>query len=218
MGPLFKDRIDAGRQLARQLEAYAGESTVVLGMARGGVILAGEIARGLNAPLDVLVVRKIGAPGNPEYGVGAVAPLDVQVFDDRALNALHVTPDDLMPIVTRELAEIGRRLQAYRGGLPPLSLKGKAAILVDDGLATGITAVAAARYARRLEAERTVFAAPVCSKPGCELVSKEVDEVVCLQIPEMFFAVGMWYEDFTQTEDEQVVRALAQPRIGGYVG
>lgn len=218
MGPLFAHRRDAGRKLAESLRRFADPKPVVLGMARGGVVLAGEVVAALSAPLDVLVVRKIGAPGNPEYGVGAVAPMDVEVFDDRALQSLGLTPADLQPTVQRELEEIGRRLEAYRAGMPPLDLQGKTAILVDDGLATGITAVAAARYARKLGAASVIFAAPVCSRPGSRLLSEEVDRVACLHTPEIFFAVGMWYEDFTQTEDKEVLDILAAARVGGYLG
>lgn len=218
MQPLFADRRDAGRKLAESLLRFANQEPVILGMARGGVVLGGEVGRALKAPLDVLVVRKIGAPRNLEYGVGAVAPLDVEVIDRAALGSLRLTEEDLRPTIERELQEIQRRLEAYRAGMPPLDLHEKTAILVDDGLATGITALAAARYARKLGAARVIFAAPVCSRPGASLLEDEVDEVACLHRPDVFFAVGTWYDDFTQTEDDEVLRILAAARSGGYLG
>ena len=216
MGPIFKDRMEAGRKMAGALQRFEDRNPIVLGMARGGVVLAAAIAEELHAPLDVLVVRKIGAPGNPEFGVGAVAPQGISVFDDYAMKSLYLRPADLQRSVNQELAEVERRLDLYRSGQAPLDLKGHTAILVDDGLATGITAVAAARYARHLGASYTVFAAPVCSRPGSVLLDPEVDEVLCLETPAMFYAVGMWYEDFSQVEDEQVLQILAMARTKGY--
>lgn len=204
-GPLFQDRIDAGKQLAISLMRFAQKDPVILGMARGGVVLAAEIARQLDAQFDVLVVRKIGAPMNPEYGVGAVAPMDVSVFDEDVLRTLHLTDEALRPTVQRELAEVERRVATYRAGMRPLDLANRVVIIVDDGLATGISAVAAARYAKKLGASYLVFAAPVCSRQGSDLVAEEVEEVVCLQTPAAFFAVGAWYDDFSQVEDREIV-------------
>ena len=212
MGPIFRNRQDAARKLAQPLLKFAPRDPIVLGMARGGVVLAGEIALALGAEVDILVVRKIGAPRNPEYGVGAVAPNGVTVFDNAALASLGLRPDDLALTVNRETTEIDRRLNLYRHGLLPLEVANRVVILVDDGLATGITALAAARYIKSLGASYVVFAAPVCSRPGASLLEEEVDEVICLDTPEVFFAVGMWYEDFTQVEDEEVMRVMEYAR------
>ena len=212
MGPLYKDRHDAGRRLAEPLQKYAADNPLILGLARGGVIVARPIAEALGAELDVLVVRKVGAPSNPEYGVAAVAPMDICVFDFEAMNALQLHRNSLQPYVNRELAEISRRLSIYRRGMAALTAANRVVILVDDGLATGITAVAAARYVKRLGAKYVVFAAPVCSRPGSSALKDEVEEIVCLHAPEIFFAVGMWFEDFSQAEDEEVVEALAATR------
>jgi predicted phosphoribosyltransferase len=212
MGPLFRDRIDAARQLSAPLMKFADKQPFVLGMARGGVVVAGEIAQALGAAVDVLVVRKVGAPMNPEYGVGAVAPGGVSVFDHAGLAALGLTPADMQPSVTEEVAEIDRRLALFRRGMLPLELSNRLVILVDDGLATGITALAAARYVKSLGASYVVFAAPVCSRPGIRSIEEEVEEVVCLHAPQMFFAVGLWYEDFSQVEDYEVMRVMEVAR------
>ena len=217
MGPIFRDRMDAARKLAQPLQKYSGQDPIVLGMARGGVILAKEIAQAIGADLDVLVVRKIGAPSNPEYGVGAVAPNGTAVFDNAALASLHLKSSDLDPALRRETDEIDRRLELYRRGMLPLDLANKTVILVDDGLATGITALAAARYVKSLGARYVVFAAPVCSRPGALMLEEEVDEVVCLELPEVFFAVGMWYADFSQVEDDEVIRAMDFARKHEYL-
>jgi predicted phosphoribosyltransferase len=217
MGPLFRNRIDAARKLAVPLRRFAGLNPIVLGMARGGVVLAGEIAKALGAEADVLVVRKIGAPRNPEYGVGAVAPNGVAVFDNAALASLGLRQEDLDLAVARETAEIDRRLRTYRQGLPPLDVANRTVILVDDGLATGITALAAVRYVKGLGASTVVFAAPVCSRPGALMLKDEVEELVCLESPEVFFAVGMWYDDFSQVEDEEVIRVMEFTRKSEYL-
>ena len=217
MAPLFKNRSDAGQQLAMSLMRFAKDNPVVLGMARGGMILAAEIAKALDAQLDVLVVRKIGAPSNPEYGVGAVAPMGVPVFDHEALGSLHLDEEDLRPIVASELREVERRLRTYRACLEPLDLANRLVILADDGLATGITAVAAARYAKKLGASYLVFAAPVSSLQGARLVEREVEELVCLQTPAAFFAVGAWYDDFSQVEDEAIIEIMEMAKRREYL-
>jgi putative phosphoribosyl transferase len=217
MGPLFKDRLDAARKLAQPLMRFTSQNPIVLGMARGGVVLAVEIARDLHADVDVLVVRKIGAPRNPEYGVGAVAPNGVSVFDNAALESLGLRSGDLSQTIDRETAEIDRRQSLYRGGLASLDVADRTVILVDDGLATGITAIAAARFVKSLGAKHVVFAAPVCSRPGALTLQDEVDEIVCVESPEVFFAVGMWYSDFSQVEDDEVMRVLERSRKQEYL-
>lgn len=209
VGPSFRDRVDAGRQLASPLAKFSGENPLVLGLARGGVVVAAEIARALDAELDVLVVRKIGAPANPEFGIGAVAPLNTSVFDFEAMRSLNLTRAAIQPHVNRELTELSRHQAMFRPGRGEIVAANRTVILVDDGLATGITAVAAARYVKRLGASRIIFAAPVCSRPGSANLEPEVEEIVCLVVPDVFFAVGMWFEDFTQVEDREVLETLS---------
>jgi putative phosphoribosyl transferase len=181
------------------------------------VVLAKEIAQALGATMDVLVVRKIGAPTNPEFGVGAVAPDGTCVFDRSALEMLGIQEWDLGQTITKETEEIERRLKTYRHGLLPLDLANRTAILVDDGLATGITALAAARYVKKLGPSEVIFAAPVCSQPGARMLEDEVEEVVCLSCPAVFQAVGAWYEDFSQVEDDQVIEAMEYARRREYL-
>lgn len=204
----FRDRFDAGRKLASVLSHLKVRRPVVVGLARGGLEVASEVARLLEAPLDVLIARKVGAPHHPEYGIGAVAPGGISVYDRCAVARLAIQEDELTLITAAEVAEVERRLQLYRGN-KPLDLSGKCVILVDDGLATGITALAACRYARSLAPARLVFAVPVSSEQGAALLRPEVDEFVCLEVPISFHAVGACYEDFTQTSDEEVLQLLA---------
>ncbi|WP_328875191.1 phosphoribosyltransferase [Streptomyces sp. NBC_00287] len=209
---LFRDRGHAGRELAQELrsrhEKRAFEDPVVLALPRGGVTVAQEVARALDAPLDVLVARKIGAPFQEEFGVGAICGDDPPVFDDWALGRLGLTPTTLAPVVARERAELHRREELYRHGRPALDLRGRTVIVVDDGLATGATARAALRWIRGRSPERVLLAVPVGSPEGVELMSREADEVVCLHRPVDFMAVGLWYDDFQQLTDADVLAAL----------
>jgi putative phosphoribosyl transferase len=206
---IFADRIDAGDRLAKGLAHLAGSDCVVLAIPRGGVIVGEVIARELGAPLDVVVPRKIGAPGNPELAIGAVAP-GIRVLDPRMVGALGVTDRYLEREIAEQEAEIERRQRAYRGGRPPQPVEGRVAIVVDDGVATGSTAVAALRWARARGAERVVLAVPVAPPQSLERLRAEADEVVVLETPQPFLAVGEWYRDFDQTTDEQVVSARAR--------
>lgn len=206
---IFEDRIDAGERLAEALKEYAGPDTVVLGIPRGGVIVAEVVARSLGVPLDVVVPRKVGAPGNPELGLGAVAP-GVRVLDPWLIGRLGVTEEYLEREIAAEEAETVRRLRAYRGDRPPLDLSGKTAIVVDDGVATGGTAVAAIRWARAQGAGTVVLAVPVAPPQTMERLRHEADRVVALATPEPFFAVGEWYRRFDQTSDEEVIAALGR--------
>ena len=206
---IFADRIDAGERLAKGLAHLAGSDCVVLAIPRGGVIVGEVIAREIGAPLDVVVPRKIGAPGNPELAIGAVAP-GIRVLDPRMVGALGVTDRYLEREIAEQEAEIERRQRAYRGGRPPQPVEGRVAIVVDDGVATGSTAVAALRWARARGAERVVLAVPVAPPQSLERLRAEADEVVVLETPQPFLAVGEWYRDFDQTTDEQVVSALAR--------
>lgn len=184
-------------------------SPVVVGLARGGIEVASEVAKELSAPLDVLIARKVGAPVNPEYGIGAVAPGGVSVFDEDAVDRLGIPDQELAEITLREVAEVERRLRVYRGD-SHLDLKDHCVVIVDDGLATGITALAAVRYARSLQPSRLVFAVPVSSTQGAELIAPEVDEFIALETPPLFYAVGAWYDDFSQTTDEEVLTLMRQ--------
>ncbi len=209
--PLFADRTDAGRQLAERLAPYRGPDVVVLALPRGGVPIAAEVARALDAPLDVVVARKVGAPGHPEFGVGAVAPGGVLLLNRPTVEALGLTEADLAPIVERERAEMDRRLRRYRGDGTP-DVRGRTVVLVDDGLATGVTAAAAVEAIRRGRPRRIVLAVPVCSPQAAEALAETVDAVVCVARPADFRAVGMWYRDFDQSSDAEVVALLREAR------
>jgi putative phosphoribosyl transferase len=201
---LFRDRRDAGRFLARRLKRYAGRSDVlVLALPRGGVPVAYEVARELRAPLDLFLVRKLGLPGHEEYAMGAIASGGVRVLNDRVVG--QGIPADVIDRVTRrELQELERREQAYRGNRPPPEIRGRTVILVDDGLATGSTMRAAAAALRRLGPKKVVVAVPVAAPETCDELRTEVDEVVCAETPQPFQAVGLWYDDFSQTTDDEV--------------
>lgn len=207
----FADRREAGRRLAGRLLELAPESPVVLALPRGGVPVAREVALALRAPLDVLVVRKLGAPHNPEYGIGAVAE-GARVIDPEAIAVLDIDNRALGEIAGRETEELRRRVDLYRGGRQPLELTGRTAIVVDDGVATGVTDAAALRGARRRRPRRLVLAVPVCPPDSLRRLRVEADEVVCLCTPRPFFGVGQWYGDFSQVSDEEVVTILEELR------
>jgi predicted phosphoribosyltransferase len=198
--------------LGERLSDYAGrEGVVVLALPRGGVPVGYEVARVLRVPLDVFVVRKLGVPGREELALGAVASGGVRVLNEEVVAALRLGEGEIDPIVARELAELERRERAYRGGRPPLELEGKVAILVDDGLATGATMRAAALAVRELGPQSVVAAVPVAARQTCDAFRGDVDEIVCAYTPEPFYAVGLWYDDFAQTDDAEV-RELLQVR------
>lgn len=204
----FADRPDAGRRLAKRLAPLAGEAPIVVALPRGGVPVAQEVAAALGAPLEVLVVRKLGAPHNQEYGIGAIAEGGTRVIDPEAIAVLGIDEGALDSIVEREAAELSRRVAAYRGGKPPRSLEGRTAIVVDDGVATGVTVTAALRAVRRQGPRRTILAVPVCPPESALRLRGEADEVVCLRTPALLYGVGQWYRDFSQVSDEEVVSAL----------
>lgn len=206
----FSNRHDAGRQLAAHLLPLAAEQPVVIGLPRGGVPVAEEIALALGAPLEILAVRKIGAPANPEYGIGAIAEDGTRLLDLEAVASLGLDADALEEIVARESAELRRRVGAYRGDRPPLSLRGRTVIVVDDGVATGVTDTAALRVARRRGPVRLVLAVPVCAPDSAARLRQEADELVCLIEPEQLYGVGQWYADFTQVSDAEVLAALGR--------
>ncbi|HEX9717552.1 MAG TPA: phosphoribosyltransferase family protein [Actinomycetota bacterium] len=206
---IFEDRVEAGERLAKALVDYSGADAVILAIPRGGVIVGEVVARQLGVPLDVVVPRKIGAPGNPELGLGAIAP-GVRVIDPRMVEMLGVSESYLERQIAAEEEEIERRLGAYRGGRPPADVAGKVAVVVDDGVATGGTAFAALRWAKAQGASTVVLAVPVAPGASIGRLEQEADRVVVLSAPEPFFAVGEWYRRFDQTTDEEVVAALAR--------
>jgi putative phosphoribosyl transferase len=207
----FFNRTEAGQFLAENLSSYANrDDVIVLGLPRGGVPVAAEVAKRLNAPLDVFVVRKLGLPGHPELAMGAIASDGVRVFNGEVVNALRIPDEVIDAVSTEEFVELERREKAYRAGLPSLDVEGKTVIVVDDGIATGSTMLAAVSALRQLSAARIVVAAPVIAASACREIQRQADEVVAVMIPERFYAVGQWYEDFSQTSDEEVRDLLAQ--------
>jgi putative phosphoribosyl transferase len=210
---LFADRYDAGRRLAVALERHRVEHPLVLGLPRGGVVVGYEIATALGAELDVLIVRKLGVPGAEEFAMGAVAP-GATLLNQDLVARLGISRSVVDLVVARELAELKRREQAYRGNRPPIHVQGRTVILVDDGLATGATAQAAVESLRRQQPRQIIFAAPVCSRDGAEALQRVVDEVVCLECPEHFQAVGLWYRDFSPTSDAEVLECLRAAQAG----
>ena len=208
---LFRDRHDAGRVLAERLAAYANRPDVlVLALPRGGVPVAYEVARALGAPLDVFVVRKLGVPGYEELAMGAVATGGVRVLNDQLIERLSI-PDHMIDAVTaRERQELARRERLYRGGRPPPDISGRSVILVDDGLATGATMKAAIEALRQQNPARIVVAVPTAAPETCEEMKAKADDVICAITPEPFEAVGRWYQDFSQTTDEEVGALLAR--------
>lgn len=207
---LFTDRTDAGRRLAAALRHLERRDPVVLGLPRGGVPVAYEVAQALGAPLDVIVVRKLGVPYHPELGFGAIGEGGVRVISDEIVRHAGVREKDLAAVERTEEAELVRRAGAYRKGRPRLPLRGRPVIVVDDGIATGATARAACRVVKAQGAAHVVLAVPVASPDVVARLREDVDEVVCLSTPSLFSAVGEWYRDFSQTSDEEVVGLLAR--------
>lgn len=206
----FRDRVDAGRVLARELEEYKGRPDVlVLALPRGGVPVAFEVARELGAPLDVFVVRKLGMPGHEEYAIGAIATGGVRIINSEAIRTFGVTNAEIEAVTAEERLELERRERRYRDGRPAPDVAGKTVILVDDGLATGSTMRAAVEALCQEEPARLVVAVPTAAPETCKEIAALVDEMVCAITPEPFYAVGLWYDDFGQTTDEEVHDLLA---------
>ena len=208
---LFKDRREAGSQLASKLTQYQGlKNVIVLGLARGGVVTAAEVADALHAPLNVIVVRKIGAPDNEELALGAIAEHGEGIFNEELIGLLGVSPHYLQREVERQKLILKSRLDLYRGSAPAPELKGKVVILVDDGIATGASMRVAIQSLRQAGVKKLVMAVPVAAPDSLERIAQEVDETVCLASPHQFGAVGFFYRSFEQTSDEEVVRLLAR--------
>jgi len=206
---IFDDRVDAGRRLAQRLHAYAKRGDViVLGIPRGGVPVAAEVATALGAPLDVFVSRKLGVPGQEELAFGAVATGGVRVLDRDLIESVGISKQEIEQITERVRGELERRERLYRGSGPPLQLEGKIAILVDDGIATGSSMLAAIQALRHLKPARIVVAVPVAPLSTCHRLRSEVDELVCVHMPEEFYAIGNFYSDFSQVADEEVTELL----------
>ena len=209
---IFRDRREAGRLLAERLSAYRDKKPIVLALPRGGVEVGYEIARALGAPLDVVVARKLGVPGQPELAMGAIGPSGTYVLNEDIVGWLDISEDELEQIASRESREMGRRVRLFRSDRPEPMLKGKTVILVDDGIATGMTVRAAIEYIGQQEPGHLVLAVPVCAAGTAELLRSEVDDLVSLKTPFELLAIGYWYEDFEQVSDEEVVELLERFR------
>ena len=205
----FRDREDAGRQLAEWLLRYRDEDPIVLALPRGGVPVGYEVGRALKAPLDVFVARKLGAPHQPELGIGAVAQDGARVLNERIVQEIGVSEEYIERIAAEETAEAERRLRLFRGEeRPEPKVQERTAILVDDGIATGVTTRAAIEALRRRNPRRLVLAVPVCAAQTAELLRQEVDELICMEVPSNLMAIGFWYQNFEQTSDEEVIELL----------
>lgn len=208
---LFKDRSDGGKQLVEKLLAYKDQKDViVLGLVRGGVVTAFEVAQGLGLPLNIIVVRKIGAPGNEELGLGAITETGEGIFNDHLISMLGVSSDYIKKEVERQKKIAQHRSILFRSNCPPPDLKGKTVIVVDDGIATGVSIRVAIKSIKAEGAKKIVLAVPVAAPDSLKKIEKEVDGVVCLSSPHFFEAVGAFYRVFDQTEDEEIVRLLAK--------
>lgn len=213
MTMVFDDRTDAGRKLAARLDQYKDKRDVlVLGLPRGGVPVAYEVAEHLGAPLDVFLVRKLGVPGNEEFAMGAIATGGVRVINDYALRQMGVTTEALAAVAAREQRELERRESLYRGDEVEPDIAGKTVILVDDGLATGATMRAAVLAVKVKKPRKVVVAVPTGSAEACHILAAEADEVLCLDVPAHFGGVGAWYRDFSQTSDQEVLDLLRKAR------
>lgn len=208
---LFPNRIEAGRELARKLSKYADRPDVlVLALPRGGVPVGYEVARSLHAPLDVFVVRKLGLPGREELAIGAIATGGVRVLNQDVIGALRIPDQVIEAVAAEERQELRRRERAYRGDKPPEEVRDRTVILVDDGLATGSTMRAAIAAVRQQQPARIVVAVPVGAPETCAEFQSEADETVCARMPDPFYAVGLWYDDFSQTTDQEVHQLLEE--------
>jgi putative phosphoribosyl transferase len=211
MSRQFRDRLDAGQQLAARLGAYANRpDVIVLALPRGGVPVAYEVATALHAPLDVFLVRKLGVPGIPELAFGALASGGIVVTNPEVIAELNIRESEIQQVVAREQKELERRERIFRGDRPPLALRHQTVIVVDDGLATGATMRAVVHALRQQSPARVIVAVPTAPREVCAELSREVDELICLMTPQTFYAISVWYEDFGQTSDAEVRELLAR--------
>jgi putative phosphoribosyl transferase len=209
---LFRDRKDAGLRLAERLARYRDEDSVVLALPRGGVPVGYEVARALKVPLDVFIARKLGAPNQPELGIGAVAQDGSRVLNERIVEEIGVSEEYIERVAAEETKEAERRIKLFRGERPEPEVRERTAILVDDGIATGVTTRAAIEALRRRDPRRLVLAVPVCTTYTAESLRREVDELICLEAPSNLMAIGLWYRYFEQTSDEEVIDLLERAR------
>lgn len=206
---IFQNRTTAGRELAQQLKQYANrKDVIVLGTPRGGVPVAFEVAKALEAPLDIFVLRKLGVPGHEELAFGAIASGGIRILDRQTIEGLGITGLEIERVTRAEQLELERRERAYRGGRPPLNVRRLAVILVDDGIATGSSMRAAVRALRQMNPATLVIATPVAPRSTCNRLRPEVDELVCLKMPEPFYGVGQFYRDFSEVPDAEVIHLL----------
>lgn len=214
MAPFFKDRSDAGRKLAQKMQAYVyRDDVIVLGLPRGGVPVAFEVAQAINAPLDIFLVRKLGVPGHEELAMGAIASGGVRVLNEDVVNYLGVPNRIIDQVAEREQQELERRERAYRGGRPLPELRHRTVILVDDGLATGASMRAAVAALRTHDPSRVIVAVPTAAPETCEVFEDIVDDIICAITPRPFLGVGAWYEEFSQTTDDEVRTLLEQAAV-----
>jgi putative phosphoribosyl transferase len=211
-GAPFRDREDAGRRLAERLARYQSENPVIFALPRGGVPVGYEVARALKAPLEVFIARKLGAPNQPELGIGAVAQDGSRVLNERIVEAIDVSEEYVQRIAVEEIEEARRRLKLFRGERPEPEVRERTTILVDDGIATGVTTWAAIAALGQREPRRLVLAVPVCAAQTAESLRGEVDELICLEAPSDLMAISIWYRHFEQTSDEEVIELLERAR------
>ncbi|OGK16149.1 hypothetical protein A2690_01785 [Candidatus Roizmanbacteria bacterium RIFCSPHIGHO2_01_FULL_39_12b] len=210
---IFKDRADAGRQLARSLQKYRRENAIILALPRGGIAVAYEIAKILELPLNVIISRKLGSPGNSEFGIGAISENHVRVLDKKTIDFLNISKKEINEIIKQENLELQRRIYTYRHNQKLPSLFNKTAILIDDGVATGVTAQAAIKVVYKLRPKKIVFATPVCAQQAAGVIKNQVDDFICLFCPYDLSAIGAYYKSFFQVTDEQVIEFL-KSKIG----
>lgn len=207
---VFRDREEAGQRLANNLEKFRGKDPIILGIPRGGVVVAYQVAKVLKAQLDVIIARKLGAPSQPEFAIGAIAPNGIRVLNEDSVHYFRLSKQDIENLVAKQQHEMERRIKLYRSGNVDLNVKDRIVIVIDDGLATGLTAVAAVRSVKKSGAKQIILAVPVCAADTFQNIQHEVDEVICLSVPEYFDAVGRFYQDFPQTTDDEVIALLKE--------
>lgn len=209
---IYEDRHDAGIKLAEKLTKYKNDQPVIMALPRGGVIIGYEVAKMLNAPLDIIVARKLGTPFQPELGIGAIAPNDIRILNNELIKLLNIPESEIENIIQTETTEMNRRIDFYRKDLPQVDLKDKVVIIVDDGLATGVSTNAAVLAIRQMKPKKIILAVPVAPPNTASRFKKEIDEFLCLNQPPDFYAVGYYYNDFSQTTDEEVVDLLQKAK------